>query len=243
MRVTGQRVAAPVDENQTRCINNVVEKVPDADDRWDALGWSPEETRMYQLDDPVLSQIIEWKRNSFKKYQCFERASGNRALKQYLKLYDELHLVDDILIRQVELADKKIVRQVVVPWSARSRILRFLHDGNGAHGLHTKHSELFSQVQSWFFWIGYRNYVWRWVNKCYKCSRERRKAFVTASDQNPRRRHEETEPDVTRPEGVSSDGLSPAEVPKRRAVMNRVYNASDSAYWREEAARWLQFYV
>ena len=66
---------------------------------------------------------------------------------------------------------------------------------------------------------------------------------MTAADQNPRRRQEETEPDVTGLEGVSSDDLPPAEVPKRRAVMNRVYNASDSAYWREEAARWLQFYV
>ena len=242
MRVTGQRVAAPVDENQTRCINNVVEKVPDADDRWDALGWSPEETRMYQLDDPVLSQVIEWKRNSFKKYQCFERASGNRALKQYLKLYDELHLVNGILIRQVELADRKIVQQVVVPWSARSRILRFLHDGN-ENGVHMKHNELFCLVQSWFFWIGYRNYVWRWVNKCYRCAKERRKTVVMESSLDMGRRCDETRPDVTGPEGIGSNSLPPAEVTTRRAVMNRVYNASDSAYWREEAARWLQFYV
>ena len=244
--MTGQRVAAPVEEDQTQCSFYIREEALGSDGRWDALGWSPVETSQFQQNDPILGQIIEWKRNSLQKSKCFRLATGHRALKQYLKLYDELHLVNNVLIRELKLGNGCIVSQVVVPWRTRSHILRFLHDGNN-NDVHMKHDELFHLVQSWFFWIGYRNYVWRWVNKCYKCSRERR---------NAHKRHKPVQGDAEDSEGTGS-AISPPDAERRpdisnsqaagthvcKAVNDRVYSSKDSAYWQEEAARWLRFSV
>ena len=241
--MAGQGGAAPVGENQTQCVFNVNEVALGLDGRWDALGWSPDETSHFQLNDPKLGQIIEWKRNSLQKSECFGLAANDRALKQYLKLYEELHLVNGILIRKVKLGNGNEISQVVVPWCTRSRVLRFLHDGND-NDLHMKHDELFHLVQSWFFWIGYRNYVWRWVNKCYKCSKDRR---------NARKRHvpvqdaEEdgagTGPEILPPEEERLNLGNSAETHVCKAVNDRVYSSKDSVYWRKEAARWLQFSV
>ncbi|GFU69067.1 uncharacterized protein TNCV_4457941 [Trichonephila clavipes] len=82
----------------------------------------------YQLADPEIKQIIEFKESSDKKPSWQDIVSSHPTTKRYWALWDSLHLRNGVLYRKWEYDDGKTFRwQLILPKTRISTVLKELH--------------------------------------------------------------------------------------------------------------------
>ncbi|CAC5397200.1 unnamed protein product [Mytilus coruscus] len=129
---------------------------------------TPEEFKQAQLDDPIISRILTWKKSSDKpKWPEISHLSQHH--KTYWSQWDRLTVVDGILYRKWEnTTTNDINLQYVLPSADRNRVLLLLH--NDQLGGHLGFKRTIARIRHRFYWAGYTSFVERWcpVTRTYK---------------------------------------------------------------------------
>lgn len=128
-------------------------------------GYSNDELRTFQSQDPVLSVLQtfwdkKWKPNSQ------ERKRFSRAVKSLLKEWNHVKEQDGLLYRVVDDVRHGECFQLLLPACLKNQVLESVHDSMGHQGIEITLHLLRQQC----FWVGMHENVELWVKKCQCCS-------------------------------------------------------------------------
>ncbi|CAC5425553.1 unnamed protein product [Mytilus coruscus] len=138
---------------------------------------TPEDFKQAQLDDPVISKILTWKKSS-EKPKWPEISHFSQHHKTYWSQWDRLIVVDGILYRKWENTttnDENL--QYVLPSADRNRVLLLLH--NDQLGGHLGFKRTIARIRHRFYWAGYTNFVERWCKRCTECQKRNQPSHRT----------------------------------------------------------------
>ncbi|GFY21014.1 hypothetical protein TNCV_3990581 [Trichonephila clavipes] len=125
--------------------------------------------RPYQLDDPEIKPIIEFKESPDEKPSWQEIASFHPTTKRYWALWDSLYLRNGVLYRKWEFDDGKTFRwQLILPKSRVSTVLKELH--GGPTGGHFGVMKTLQKVRQRFYWNNVRSDVEKCCRICDPCA-------------------------------------------------------------------------
>jgi transposase InsO family protein len=129
---------------------------------------SPDELKGAQMSDPVLSEVHTWIQSGERPE--YERISHHGAiLKFYWGQFRSLKMVGGILVRELDLPNMTIRRQILLPPTLTKEVLTHCHDGlTGGHFGQTK---TLANVTRRFLWPGMRREVNLYIKSCDTCSR------------------------------------------------------------------------
>ena len=136
-------------------------------------GWTKEDIRQWQRDDPNLGQIIKWMEDSSERPDGAVIAGMSKDIKAFWNQWDVLQLKNGLLYRKWFPFESMNHRagpkwQLVAPNEIRRQILVALHDSPS--GGHLGVSKTVNKVRHRFYWLGYKQDVVRWCKKCDHCS-------------------------------------------------------------------------
>ena len=136
-------------------------------------GWTKEDIRQWQRDDPNLGQIIKWMEDSSWRPNGAVIAGMSKDIKAFWNQWDGLQLKNGLLYRKWFPFESMNHRagpkwQLVAPNEIRRQILVALHDSPS--GGHLGVSKTVNMVRHRFYWLGYKQDVVRWCKKCDHCS-------------------------------------------------------------------------
>jgi len=96
--------------------------------------WTPDLLRQRKDEDHDIKLVIQWLTDNSKPDWNNVRAQSP-ALKAYWHQWDSLKIIDGILCRQLEPLNEadKIVRQLLLPQSLKSKFLDSVHTGLAGH--------------------------------------------------------------------------------------------------------------
>ena len=127
--------------------------------------YSEQELRDSQMKDNTLARVmfyVERKRRPTRR----ERANEPANVMKYLKHWDKLVTINDVLYRVSKDHKAKSKRhQYIVPDSLRAEVLRGIHDNAG----HQAQSRSLSLTRQRFFWLSLDRDVRDYVRKCQRC--------------------------------------------------------------------------
>lgn len=131
--------------------------------------WSKDEVHAYQLQDPILKEIInllENKSDAPDKTQYSQADNHTRAL---YNQWQHLELHDGLLYRKwvPENPDEQTQLQMVVPDSLRKEILHLLHTHKT--GGHAGVSRIIKNCRQRFYWPGHKSDIERYCAECKIC--------------------------------------------------------------------------
>ncbi|KAF8774751.1 Retrovirus-related Pol polyprotein like [Argiope bruennichi] len=131
--------------------------------------WSDESVRKYQLADPEIKPIIEFKESSDLKPNWQDIAPFHPRTKRYRALWDSFNLRNSVLYRKWESDDGKAFRwQLILPKTRVSTVLKELH-GSPTGGPFDAMKTL-QKVRVRFYWNNVRNDVEKWCRTCAPCA-------------------------------------------------------------------------
>ncbi|KAL3882850.1 hypothetical protein ACJMK2_029154 [Sinanodonta woodiana] len=147
-------------------INDAVEEVESA------AMWFAQHTDHWIADaqskDDNLSFVMKWKQNGDAKPLWEHVSPYNSAVKTYWSQWDRIQLIDGKLYRKWIIVDTGEIRwQLILPNSQKNEILKMLHDDPCAG--HLGVTRTIARVRSRFYWVGYKESVRQWCQKCEIC--------------------------------------------------------------------------
>lgn len=129
---------------------------------------SPDELKQAQMADPVLCEVRGWiqagERPDYEKI-----AHHGSITKFYWGQYRSLTVVEGILVRELDLPNMTTRRQILIPPSLTSEVLRMCHDDLTAG--HFGQAKTLANVTRRFLWPGMRREVNIHVKTCDVCAR------------------------------------------------------------------------
>ena len=130
---------------------------------------TPENLRVEQENDPILSQIKTWK-NEGNRPDWHTIAPANLEMKMYWRQWESLCIIDGIIHRKCENSHKpgEIIYQILLPPSLRRRSFELLHESVTAG--HLAHKKTFAKVRQRFYWYRYEEDVEHWCKVCDTCA-------------------------------------------------------------------------
>jgi hypothetical protein len=121
-----------------------------------------------QMNDPILSKIIEWKQLG-ERPPWKDLSAEGQEVKSYWCLWPLLHLKEGVLCKRWEEDDAgRVSWQMIIPRSLRAEVCKMAHDHPTAG--HLGEHKTFYNVKKRFFWSGYRKDVEHWCRTCEKCA-------------------------------------------------------------------------
>ena len=140
-------------------------------DEYIEIDWEEEfdrgKVREYQLSDPVLKKVHEWKESDKKPEWC-EIADQGAEAKYFWHRWELLEIRDGVLFRKwVNLNGKENKYLLVVPKFLRRFILSQLHDG--VTGAHLGIAKTLFKIRERFYWYGLKSDVESWCARCEIC--------------------------------------------------------------------------
>ena len=126
-----------------------------------------EEVMKAQQADPLLSEVIRWV-TAGQRPEYKEVAQEGSECKFYWGQFDSLRVVGGILVRELDLPNVAIRRQICIPASKREEALKSCHEGttSGHFGQGKTHANLKRR----FLWPGMRKSVQVFVMSCDTCA-------------------------------------------------------------------------
>ena len=140
-------------------------------DEYIEIDWEEEfdrgKVREYQLSDPVLKKVHEWKESDKKPEWC-EIADQGAEAKYFWHRWELLEIRDGVLFRKwVNLNGKENKYLLVVPKFLHRFILSQLHDG--VTGAHLGIAKTLFKIRERFYWYGLKSDVESWCAGCEIC--------------------------------------------------------------------------
>ena len=135
-------------------------------------GFSLKELAQAQKRDPVLKNIINLINSKSPRPHPSRLRREGSEFKTYVRIWDELRIVNDVLYRrcyQPPLATPRF--QLVVPMEIRTNILQACHDSLLAG--HRGHTKTWAKIKTNFYWPNYQLDVKIWVRKCIPCAKKK----------------------------------------------------------------------
>ncbi|GFV84434.1 protein NYNRIN [Trichonephila clavipes] len=124
--------------------------------------------RPYQLADPEIKPIIEFKESSDEKPSCQDIAPFHPTTKHYWALWDSLLLINGVLYRKWQSDDGKTFRwQLILPKTRVSTVLKELH--GSPTGGHFGVMKTLQKVHECFYWNNVRSDVEKCCRICDTC--------------------------------------------------------------------------
>ncbi|KAL2095623.1 hypothetical protein ACEWY4_007771 [Coilia grayii] len=127
-------------------------------------GYSKDELRVFQSQDPVLSEFKTlWgqkHRPSGRERECL-----SKPVKSLLKQWTRIRERDGLLYRVVEDARYGECVQLVIPDSLKRQVLENVHDAMGHQGI----ERTLQLLRQRCFWVGMCEDVDRWIKRCQRC--------------------------------------------------------------------------
>jgi transposase InsO family protein len=120
-----------------------------------------------QADDPVIAQLLGWKRDG-RKPVWSEVSAGSSALKTYWAQWESLVVYHSLLCRELCLAGKKTRKQVLVPAGLQDTVLDECH--NAVTAGHMGIRRTLAGVRTRFFWPKLRDAIQKWISRCAVCA-------------------------------------------------------------------------
>ncbi|CAG2235842.1 unnamed protein product [Mytilus edulis] len=138
---------------------------------------TPDEFKQAQLDDPIISQILTWKKSP-EKPKWPEISHLSQHHKTYWSQWERLTVVEGILYRKWEnTTTNDINLQYVLPCADRNRVLLLLH--NDQLGGHLGFKRTIARIRHRFYWAGYTSFVERWCKRCTECQKRNQPSHHT----------------------------------------------------------------
>ena len=120
-----------------------------------------------QADDPVISQVITWKKHGRKPVWA-EISAESSMLKAYWSQWESLVFHHSLLCRELCLTGKKTRRQVLVPASLYDHVLENCH--NAVTAGHMGIRRTLASVRTRFYWPRLRKSIETWITRCAVCA-------------------------------------------------------------------------
>ena len=131
-----------------------------------ATDWTSSRIGAAQLDDPSLKVIIRSLQASIRP--SWQEISGhNSQTKTFWRMWDRLLLDSNVLYR-TWYEGEECRRQIVVPDSQRSEVLRYFHDIPSAG--HLGAEKMLNKVRQTFYWPGMKADVEKYCTTCDACA-------------------------------------------------------------------------
>ena len=123
-----------------------------------------------QMQDPSISEAIKWVQQGHK---CdWKHVSPESLDHKFLwSQFPQLSIVDGVLVRILENTDGQLLRQIIVPPTLRSVVLRLCHDTLTAG--HFGQKKTLYQVKNRFLWHGVRKAVEIYCKGCDMCAKRK----------------------------------------------------------------------
>ena len=130
---------------------------------------TPENLRVEQENDPILSQIKRWK-NEGNKPPWHSVSPSNLESKMYWGQWDSLCIIDGIIHRKCENDNRpgEVINQILLPASLRRKAFELLH-GSVTAG-HLAYRKTFEKVRLRFYWYRYKEDIEHWCKVCDICA-------------------------------------------------------------------------
>ena len=160
-----------ITRSQTKKTENLARPDPQQGSDW--VPWtgvgslSKENLEKSQAEDPVISQIIDWKKSGTKPVWAEVAASSN-VLKAYWSQWENLVFHHSLLCRELCLPGKKTRKQVLVPESLQDQVLENCH--NAVTAGHMGIRRTLAGVRTRFYWPGLRRSIQTWIARCTVCA-------------------------------------------------------------------------
>ena len=132
-------------------------------------GWTNEELKIKQLEDPNLSKLLAWKEHNQSRPPWKDVSSENKYVKSLWSQWERLHVFNGIIYRRWESSDGLHVRyQLVIPKQMVDEVLSYLHNAPTAG--HLGVSRTIASVRYRFYWPCYQADIMKWIKQCDLCA-------------------------------------------------------------------------
>ena len=135
---------------------------------WTGTGpLSKENLSKAQAEDPVISQLLSWKKDG-KKPVWSEISAEGGVLKAYWSQWESLVLHHSLLCRELCITGKKTRKQILVPVCLQDQVLENCH--NAVTAGHMGIRRTLASVRTRFYWPKLRKSIEAWIARCAVCA-------------------------------------------------------------------------
>ena len=139
-------------------------------DNW-VRGWSKEELRKWQEEDPVTKTVRDF-REKGRKPGSDELAQHSIAVRTLMGHWDRLRIIDGVLYLEKEGRGFETAYHVLIaPKSIRGQIMKMAHDHKTAG--HLGRDKTVAKIKRLVYWPGIGDDVARWCAGCSVCARKK----------------------------------------------------------------------
>ena len=136
-------------------------------------GWSVEELREAQLQDPDIGPILEMKDKGWERPKYQKVSHLSMASKSYWHQWNRIEIQQGVLVRKFWSNDATSVwYQVLLPSSFKTFVLQQLHDSPS--GGHFGIDKTYKRVQRRFCWYKMQQDIKLWCQSCLTCAKHSR---------------------------------------------------------------------
>ena len=132
------------------------------------IGWTKAEVVEAQVNDPVLSKVINLLKSHIGKPKYEVVVNMGPVVKTYWSQWEQLEMFEDVLYRKwFKESTGSVQKLVVLPRVYISDVLQLSHDSPA--GGHMGVNKTLYKTRQQFYWSGMRKDVTHWIKSCKDC--------------------------------------------------------------------------